>query len=315
VLIGHERQIKFLERVLKERIPIHGFLFSGPPEVGKRTVALAFAKGLLCVNHEFSGCQNCLSCEEFERLGTHCDFLFLSPQNNKEIGIEAARQSIYFFQSAPQISSRKVLIIEDADRVSAEFQHAMLKTLEEPLGNHVSILVTAKPAKLFETIRSRLTDVSFRLVSREELARFLETELPREEVRLAAGLSLGRPGRAVRFAEEPQRIKIESDHFENLRISSDASGFEKMMASRALLAGEDRIQNILEGWLIIFRDQMLTALGLKDLLVLEVGEYISPNRGVRCAAQALRDTFAASILAEDTNVGRQLLLENLLLRL
>jgi len=164
MIIGHERNIAFLKKVLSGGAAMHGFLFFGPDEIGKRTVALEFIKGLLCSDRKWGGCGQCLTCEEFAKLGNQRDFLAVLPDESGSGGIAEARRIIEFLGSSAQLADRKAVLIDEADRLTIEAQNALLKTLESPPGNSVLVLVTAKPGRLAETVRSRLTAVRFQPV-------------------------------------------------------------------------------------------------------------------------------------------------------
>ncbi|MFN7088343.1 MAG: AAA family ATPase, partial [Candidatus Paceibacteria bacterium] len=156
MVVGHERILGFLNKILERKIPIHGFLFAGPEGVGKKFVATLFAKGILCENSIFGGCRKCASCKEFLSLnGSHRDFLLVESKPDEPYGIETSRVVISFLSSQPQLSQRQVVILDNADELSDEAKNALLKILEEPPKDAVIILVTSKPAKLPETIRSR----------------------------------------------------------------------------------------------------------------------------------------------------------------
>ena len=141
----------------------HAYLFSGPEEIGKKTIAHAFAQRILCETS--NACGLCSSCVQWR--GVHPDFLFIVPEGEglrRNIGVEQVRAARHFLQLSPQAGERKVLVIDEADRLTGEATNAFLKTLEEPSPRMVIVLVTAMPWMLLATVRSRCLTVRFYLV-------------------------------------------------------------------------------------------------------------------------------------------------------
>jgi len=139
-----ESQIKILEKIAKSgKIP-HAFLFEGPEGTGKKETAISFAKLLLK-----------------SEIKNHPDFLLIQPKKDT-ISIDQIREELIRFLSlTPFLGDKKVAIIEKAELMNKEAQNALLKTLEEPKGNSVLILISSKPELLLPTILSRCQKISF----------------------------------------------------------------------------------------------------------------------------------------------------------
>lgn len=311
MVIGHERIIRFLRHALERRLPIHGFLFWGPEGVGKKLVALQFAKGILCEKGEFGGCGACKSCEEFNRLaGSNRDLLVLQPTEEAPYGIETSRSVKKFLASRPQIAAFQVVVMDEADELTPQAQNALLKILEEPPEDAVLILITEKPSRLFETIRSRLVAVPFRTLAEREIAQILEKKKAPEKVRgKISRLSLGRPARAVAFAENPSLLREEEKLISRLKA---LPGEE--LAGRFLFAKEasENMEKVFPLWHLVLRDEILLGLGKNEYALTEEK---SPSLSLGKAALLLRKALTASELVEDTNASPRMLLENLLLSL
>lgn len=294
MIIGHERIIKFLQRILAEDTAIHGFLFFGPAEVGKRTTASLFAKGLLCRNFEWGGCENCAVCSEFNQLGFERDFLEVRREEGAGIGIERAREIVNFLHSSPQLSGRKVVLVDDADHLTPEAANALLKTLEEPPGKSILILVTAKPGRLFETIRSRLVPLHFRPVKSAKIVQAIGNE----EI---AKLSFGRIGRALKFKSDSKLFSSEKKLIDDLERLASAGIPERFAFAEKVSSGS--IGDTLASWQLVLREQMVGVLENQD------------QRKLSDLVKLLKRSQWAMMIAEDTNVSKRLILENLLLSL
>ncbi len=164
---GQDRVIERLSAALaRNRLP-HGLIFGGPPGVGKRTTALAIAMAQLCADEPGRGCGRCLECSQVAA-GTHPDLFIedLAAARRERpaastLSIDQIRRLRSQLALTPARGRAKVGIIEPAERLTADAQNALLKTLEEPPGHATLLLVTTAPRELLATIRSRAQTWSF----------------------------------------------------------------------------------------------------------------------------------------------------------
>ena len=159
----------------------HGMLFCGPARLGKRAVAERLARRLLCTSRDGGGepCGRCRSCLLLAA-GTHADYRFITFVLNKEgtrlrteIVIEQIRELSEKLTLTPQYGGAQVVILEPADAINHAACNALLKTLEEPVPGRYLWLISADPARLPATIRSRCQKLDFRLPRREEAIAWL----------------------------------------------------------------------------------------------------------------------------------------------
>lgn len=209
-ICGHDRQIKYLEKLRAHGMPVSAFLFSGRDEVGKKTVALSFFAGLFCKGKRAPGVLACLDCESCKRIigATHPDFPILAGE--EEIGIDEVRELKRRLSLHSYLGSYRGVLIDDAHRLTAQAQGALLKMVEEPTSRTLFFFVTSMPHLLFETVRSRLLELSFALVSEDDMRRWAEINFPKaKDVDSSLAIAEGRPGRLMRFLENPEALKEE----------------------------------------------------------------------------------------------------------
>jgi len=199
--------IRLVQNVIKRgRVP-NAMLFWGPEGVGKTMVALETAKAINCKQKSGDACDECLSCQRIAH-GNHPDVTVVAPKrNSRVINIEAIKNVCGFAALYPQEASQRVFIIEDADRMNEPAQNHFLKTLEEPPGRSLFILVSAYPRELLPTIRSRCLNVRFRALRVETVAGYLkeERDLPEGLATAIAALSQGQMNRALEFVDSDKR--------------------------------------------------------------------------------------------------------------
>lgn len=211
-ILGQSKAIEWLQAAyLADRLP-HGLIFAGPQGVGKATTARALAALFLCEKPpKARACGGCASCKVFEAQ-THPDYHEVYRQLArlekdvvaKETSIDVVRN--YLVQPANLKTSMgrgKVFIVQEADRMTTAAQNALLKTLEEPGGRSIVMLLTDQPNALLPTIRSRCQLVPFasldeQLVAKELVARGHS----REDAQQGARLSEGSLGLALHWLED-----------------------------------------------------------------------------------------------------------------
>lgn len=178
----------------------HCFVFEGPEGVGKFTYALQFAREINC--QSTTSARPCGVCDPCRWIaaGTHPDVMVVSPDPEKATPIitaAQAREIVNSIQLQRHSANYRVILLNPADALNEEAANILLKTLEEPPARTQFILVTARPASLLQTVRSRSQRVRFGPLSDEEMAGWLAER--GMDVALA-GPAAGSPGRAAALA-------------------------------------------------------------------------------------------------------------------
>ena len=201
-ILGQREPKRRLRRLLEtDRLP-HALLFSGPEGVGKRRTAEALAATLLCSSPAAGHpCGTCESCRAFSR-GIHPDFFFVVPEavgkGARSIRIEAMRALGSALARPPELAPRQVALIDDAQRMNEAAANSFLKTLEEPTGDVVFLLVTGMRAALLDTVVSRCLEIPFGPLALPELSEVLHRHgVEAEEAAALAALANGSAGRAL----------------------------------------------------------------------------------------------------------------------
>ena len=167
MIIGHQKQWEFLKKSFELGRATHAYLFEGQEGLGKKTLAIELAKEIL---------------KEDVSKKHHPDYVLIEPEK-KEIQIGQIRDFIWRLSLKPVLGQVKFAIINQAHSMNEEAQNCFLKTLEEPKGNALMILITEYPQMLLPTIRSRCEIIKFYPVKRSEIEklshRYFSKALPR----------------------------------------------------------------------------------------------------------------------------------------
>lgn len=243
---GHPAALETVTRYVRGRPP-HALLLAGPASVGKTTLALDLAAGLLCDAPDPSArpCGTCRACRRV-RTRSHPDLHWLAPtEPGRQIVIgreddprRGVRHLVAELALAPLEGRYRVAVLERADRMNEEAQNAFLKTLEEPPPASVIVLCADVPERLLPTIRSRCATVRLGLVGLRAIESVL-VERDLAEPPLAGRLARiagGRPGVAVAYALAPEALTARGEAARVLLDLLAASPGERLAALRGLLA-------------------------------------------------------------------------------
>lgn len=177
-ILGQEPAVQTLVQALRAERVHHAYRFEGPPGVGKGLAALALARALLCEQPTPLACETCAACKrastfsaEEPHLPAHSDLLIvergiyrnvLQASETSGISIEQVRRIVMSRIGFPPHEGRAVVcIIRGADELTVSAANALLKTLEEPPSRTFFLLLTSRPSRLLDTIRSRTLPVRF----------------------------------------------------------------------------------------------------------------------------------------------------------
>jgi DNA polymerase-3 subunit delta' len=208
-IAGNEAVLRLLERAL-ESGSSHAYLFHGPPGVGKRAVARRFGAALVAGGDT--------AAESRARRGLHPDLAELRPEGQFTT-IGQAREVARLAASRPFEGARRVFILE-ADTLNVQAANALLKTLEDPEGEPVFVLLASSREGVLPTVASRAQAVRFNPVPLGEVEELL-AERGAEDPGLAAALGRGSVGLSIRYAEEEELAALRAEVFAAVAAGGD----------------------------------------------------------------------------------------------
>ncbi|MBP8202403.1 MAG: DNA polymerase III subunit delta', partial [Pseudomonas sp.] len=184
----------------------HAYLLHGPAGIGKRALAERLMARLLCqLPDGLSACGQCKSCHLLAA-GTHPDNYILQPEEaDKAIKVDQVRDLVSFVVQTAQLAGRKVVLVEPAESMNINAANALLKSLEEPSGNTVLLLISHQPSRLLPTVKSRCVQQACPLPSEAMSLAWLQHALPAckaDEHHELLFLAAGSPLMAVKMHEQ-----------------------------------------------------------------------------------------------------------------
>jgi DNA polymerase-3 subunit delta' len=278
MILGHQKQIDYLKKILDSgKIP-HALLFSGQRGLGKKKVALEFISWIFK-----------------ESPLSHPDFTLVEPIS-QQIQIDQIRDLNWRISLKPIRAKMKAAVINSAHSMTKEAQNCFLKTLEEPRGDTLIILISEYPSLLLPTILSRCQKIKFFPVEKKVIENYLrERGLKEEKVNKILEISLGRPEFAIFLAENPGKLQeVENLEKDLEKIPQKTISFRFQYLKEILKKYSP--SEILEFWALFFRKIFLSKFDERSI-------------------QILKEIQKIHYLNLNQNIDQGLALENLVLKL
>ena len=320
-VLGHEQNKEFLKNFLEAQARPHALLFCGAEGLGKKKLALEFAKSFLCLNGKGNdGCEACRLLNFADGNVSHPDFILVERLPEKSgLLIDQMRELIKQAAYAPVLSKNKLCIIDDADTMNEAAANSFLKLLEEPPDGWLIILLASSEDKLLTTILSRVVKLRFNPLAVADVKKLLvERGVAESESEVLARVSEGSVGTALNLHEQ------NALEYRNTAISFlEALPLEMPMnylTGRAWLKDYERAEAILFVKLLqlLLRDMLFVKTGLTvNLYNCDMQETLAilsdgwKPQGLKKALEAVNDAYKAL----NTSTGMKLVLENVAMKI
>ncbi|MGI6563242.1 MAG: ATP-binding protein [Clostridia bacterium] len=317
--IGQKKITDKLRRALSLGTLSHSYLFSGPEGIGKKTLARAFASELVCTSPDTNGpCGNCNACKMF-RAGIPTDYFWLQPEGD-HVSVDDIRNIQSDIVIRPMYSERKIYVITGGDTMTVQAQNCLLKTLEEPPGYAVIILLAEKSESLLPTVMSRVIHYELEKYTKEDLSAILaqnDIRISPEFLNAVYGYSEGVPGKAMDLIRSEDFVQMREDMIrlileligDKLNIIDWANYFENYKEKFAILL------NILQ---LFYRDALMIINSNKNSIINadkeDIAEKIAKSLDGREIIRNIQHISETQVNIK-RNANYRLALENMLLNL
>ena len=317
--IGHERHTRYLTKVFDKGTFSHAYLFSGPPHLGKFTLAKILAKAVRCEQRKESILEPCAECEGCRRVDAGSDpFLIIldeqhtlvsKKEERKGIPIEDIRELKRLFSLASPADTWKICIMRRAERMSNEAANAFLKLLEEPGERTLFILTSPHQELLLPTIVSRAQTLKFSPLPDNLMRSFLESRglgnKEKEEIML---LSLGRPGILFRLLLEPTYALERRDQIKEMRKILQRGDAEKNINASRVYIPSAHVPDAFRYAERIAQDEETYANAIEYALYFLREELLRPPHAQK-SAERIKSILDIAHQMETTNINKRLSLD------
>jgi len=317
-VIGHEWAADLLQQSLAAGRVSHAYLFCGPPQVGKTTLARLLAQALLCGESD-APCGLCSSCSRIRR-SSHPDVQVIDGRGaGGRLLIEQVRELQHDAALAPYEGRRRVFVLRQMELATLEACNALLKTLEEPPARVTLVLTAARREMLLPTIVSRCQVLELRAAAPAVIERALEQRgVEAANARLIARLSTGRVGWALQAMQDESLLRQRKQDVDQLFVLLGAGRVDRLDAASTISRDPAGARRLLQAWTNCARDLLLLQAGGKEQVVnADEIERLDALAGTLPLGQASALVTAMQAAAQQVveNVNARLVFEELLLRL
>jgi DNA polymerase III subunit delta' len=321
-VVGHEWATNLLAHAMRSGRVSHAYLFVGPDQIGKMTLARTFMQALLCDRVTGEPCADpndmCRACRRVAE-GRYPDAQVIAAEKNW-IQIEQVRNLLTDAAIVPLEGKRKVFVIREIERATPAAANALLKTLEEPPPHVVLLLTSNRRDLVLPTVLSRCQILSLRPLPIEQVRTALQDRwfVDEDQAALLARLSGGRLGWAVQAATEPHVWQMRAKYLDDLLALTSQGHVGRLAYAEALSRASDGAETALGLWATWWRDLLLIQQGQADALLnldrkrqlIQQADLYRPEQVQAALADLMR-----TLRRVRGNVNLRLALDVLLLRL
>ena len=266
-VMGHGWAVDLLAQAVRSDRVSHAYLFLGPEQIGKTTLAKAFAQALVCEqasgpNGDGGPCGSCRACRRVSE-GRYPDVQVIAAEKNW-IQIDQVRNLQIDGAVAPLEGKRKVFVVQEIERATPPAANALLKTLEEPPPHVVLLLTSNRRDMVLPTVLSRCQIIGLRALPIDDVAKALQTRwgVDEDQAALLARLSAGRLGWAVTAVTDADMWQRRSKYLDDLLTLTGEGHVGRLNYAEGLSRASGQVETALGLWATWWRDVLLIQQGL-----------------------------------------------------
>lgn len=319
-IIGQEQIKDHLTHAIEQGKISHAYVINGERFSGKEFIANVFAMALQCEHPDgVEPCQQCHSCKQ-ALSGNQPDIIRVTHEKPNTIGVDDIRTQLNTDISIkPYSSPRKIYIIQEGEKMTAQAQNALLKTLEEPPAYAVILILTTNVDALLPTILSRCVVLNMKPVRDDLVKKYLmeELQIPDYKANVCVAFARGNLGKARQLASSEEFDHIKEEAVSMLKYVQDMEINEMLAAVKKIQEYKFDVEDYLDILAIWYRDVLLfkATNDANHLIFKEEIQYIKKCAD-RCAYEGIEDILKALDKAKSrlkANVNFELTMELLLM--
>ena len=259
-IVGQERLKEHLENAIKMDKVSHAYIINGEKNAGKEFIAKTFAMALQCENRQGTEpCGECHSCRQ-ALSGNHPDIIFITHEKPGTIGVDDIRRQVNNDVAIkPYKGPKKIYIMNEGEKMTAQAQNALLKTLEEPPEYAVLLILTGNVDSLLQTILSRCVVLNMKPAKDAQIKKYLmETmEIPDYKADICVAFARGNVGKAKLLASSEEFDKVKEEAITLLKYIKEMELNEIVAAIKKITEYKFDVNDYMDILSIWYRDVLL----------------------------------------------------------
>lgn len=258
-IIGHENIIEYFQNAIAADKVSHAYILNGPDRSGKMMLAEAFAAALQCEKYGGEPCGECHSCRQMANKNQP-DVIYITHEKPNTISVKDIREQLNSDIVLKPYSSRyKVYVVDEAEKMNAQAQNAMLKTIEEPPAYAVILLLTTNADGFLPTILSRCVRLDLKAVGDEKIRKFLMEEkgIPDYQADICVAFAQGNVGKAIHLAGSKDFNEMKDAALSLIKRLDDIELYEMTREIKKITAYKLEINDYFDLMMVWYRDVLL----------------------------------------------------------
>ena len=259
-IVGQEHLKEHLENAIKMDKVSHAYIINGEKNAGKEFIAKTFAMALQCENRQGTEpCGECHSCRQ-ALSGNHPDIIFITHEKPGTSGVDDIRRQVNNDVAIkPYKGPKKIYIMNEGEKMTAQAQNALLKTLEEPPEYAVLLILTGNVDSLLQTILSRCVVLNMKPAKDAQIKKYLmETmEIPDYKADICVAFARGNVGKAKLLASSEEFDKVKEEAITLLKYIKEMELNEIVAAIKKITEYKFDVNDYMDILSIWYRDVLL----------------------------------------------------------
>jgi DNA polymerase-3 subunit delta' len=318
-IIGHDRVKEHLQRAMESNHVSHAYILTGEEGMGRKSLANAFAMTLLCEKGKSDPCMDCHACKQIMS-GNHPDLIYVTHEKPGSIGVDDIRRQINdTIMIRPYSSYYKIYIVDESEKMTAQAQNALLKTIEEPPSYAVIMLLTTNQEAFLPTILSRCIQLKLKPLTDSVVKSYLVGTLGIGEIKaeIYAAFARGNLGKAIHLASSEDFQLMYKELIHMLEHLKDMDIVELLSYIKKLKDEKLDIQDCLDFMQIWYRDVLMYKVTKDMNLLIFREEYQTMKRMSEASAydgiEKILKAIDKARIRLDANVNMELAMELMLM--
>lgn len=258
-ILGQEHIVSHFRNAVASGKVSHAYILNGEDGCGKRLLAETFAAALLCTGTGDKPCGQCHSCKQ-AATANHPDIRYITHEKPNTISVDEVREQLNNdIAIRPYESQYKVYIIDEAEKLNAASQNAILKTIEEPPAYAVILLLTNNAASFLPTIMSRCVLLNVKPVPEQTIKNYLmdKLQIPDYQAALAARFADGNVGKAINYSTSTTFAQLKDSVLRVAKQSRQMEMSEVLSAVKEVSSFKEDIYDYMNLMAMWYRDVLL----------------------------------------------------------